>query len=402
MRAPAAQAPAARARSASSASFASSARGPPHPACRFLEPSQPNRNHDESKRRNAADDGDRLPRPRGLPRRARREAARERARARDPHRRVRHLRERLQVPRRREDVLGRAEPVGQGARDSRPRVLRLRRGAGRGRGRALRRRARRSRDRRADRAVRHVPLLQVGPVLDVRGPSHLRLSARGRRRRDGRVHAHTVGRDRPPGPARHLARGRGDHRAARVRDPHGQPRRRPARRRRRDRGRGPARPDDDAGREAEDAQAARRRRSRRSAARARARIRRRRDDRSGPRGRARDRARADGGLRLRRLHRDDRRAGGRHAGHGADPQARPLRRVLGVRQGYGARLVDHRRSQGARRARRASRPVLLSCRDRSARARARHVEGHRHARASRSTNGTRRSGSRTRSTRSRC
>lgn len=60
MRAPAAQAPAARARSASSAS---SARGPPHPACRFLEPSQPNRNHDESKRRNAADDGDRLPRP---------------------------------------------------------------------------------------------------------------------------------------------------------------------------------------------------------------------------------------------------------------------------------------------------------------------------------------------------
>ena len=51
---------------------------------------------------------------------------------------------------------------------------------------------RRARDRRADRAVRALPLLPLGQVLDVRGPQHLRLPAGSRRRRHGAVHAHPV------------------------------------------------------------------------------------------------------------------------------------------------------------------------------------------------------------------
>ncbi|CAD9226907.1 putative Uncharacterized 50.6 kDa protein in the 5\\'region of gyrA and gyrB [Burkholderia cenocepacia] len=293
---------------------------------------------------------------------------------------MRDLRERLQMLHRRQDVLGRPQPVGEGAGDPGPRVLRLRRSARRRRGRAFRRGAGRPRDRRADRAVRQVPLLQVGPVLDVRGTQYLRFPARGRRRRDGRVHAHSADRDRSQDSARRIARGCGDHRAAVVRDPYGEPWRRAARRRRRDRGRGPARVDDDAGRPPEDAEEARRDRPDRRTARTRAPVRRRRDDQPAARRRARDRPRAHRRLRLRRVHRDDRRAGRREPGARPDPQARPLRRIQRVRRGCDRRLVDHRRPQGARRTRRAPRAILLSGRDRPARAGARHVEGHRHAR----------------------
>ena len=170
--------------------------------------------------------------------------------------------------------------------------------------------------------------------------------------------------------------GRGDHRAARLRDPRRQPRRHPARRRRRDRRRRADRPDDGAGRAAEDAEASS---SSSTWCRSGSSSRRRYgadvvinpSDEDAPaivRG-------ADRRLRLRRLYRGHRLPERRGAGARPDPQARPLRRVLRLRRRHDRRLVDHRRPQGARRPRRASRPLLLSDRDRPACARPGHVEG---------------------------
>ena len=65
------------------------------------------------------------------------------------------------------------------------------------------------------------------------------------------------------------------------------------------------------------------------------------------------------------------------------------------------RLVDHRRPQGARRPRRAPRPLLLPDRDRPVRARPRHLDAASSPTTSRSPSGSARSGSRTRSIRSR-
>ena len=199
-----------------------------------------------------------MPRPARLPPRARAAADRGRQRAGHRDRRLRHLRQRLQVPFGRGDVLGRQRPagLGQGAGHPGPRVLRPRRRARAGRGRALRRRDRRSRHRRADRAVRQVPLLHQRQVLDVRGAQHLRLPARRRRRRHGRLHARAADRARAQNPREPLARGRRADRADGLRDPRRQPRRHPARRRRRHRRRRPARPVDGAGRAPEDAEEA--------------------------------------------------------------------------------------------------------------------------------------------------
>src|SRR6185295_13398993 len=181
-------------------------------------------------------------------------------------------------------------------------------------------------------------------------------------------------------PREPVARGRGADRADGVRDPRRQPRRHPARRRRRHRRRRPARPLDGAGRAPEDAEEARRRRPGVGAPRARDGVRRRSDDRSDQGERDRDRQGTHRRLRLRRLHRDHRRSGRRQPGPRHDPQARPLRRVQRLRQGRVGRLFDHRRPRGARRPRRAPRAVLLSDRDRSLRARPRHLARHRHPR----------------------
>ncbi len=234
------------------------------------------------------------------------------------------------------------------------------------------------------------------PVLDVRGARHLRLPAAGGRWRHGRVHEAAGERHRPHHPARDVAGGCGDHRAAGLRHPYRAARRHPARRRGGDRRRRAARPDDDAGGAAQDAEDSGGDRPGAGAPGARPQLRRRRDDRPAPRRCAGDRAVADRRLWLRRVYRDHRRAGRRHAGAGADPQARPLRRVLGVRQGDLGRLVDHRRPQGTGRARRASGAVLLPDRHRPDVARAGDLAGASSRTTTRSRNGTPRSRSPTR------
>ncbi len=110
-------------------------------------------------------------------------------------------------------------------------------------------------------------------------------------------------------PAGDAARGRRDHRAAVLRDPHGQPRRHPARRRGGDRGRRSDRADDGAGRETQDAEEADRHRHgggapaiSRSASAPTSTI----DPKARRRGR--DRQVAHRWLWLRRLYRGDRRA----------------------------------------------------------------------------------------------
>ena len=99
-----------------------------------------------------------------------------------------------------EDVLGR-RPLREGAGDPRPRVLRRGQRRRPGLGRAFRRAAWRARDRRADRSLRPLPVLPLGPVLDVRGAQHLRLPARGRRRRHGGIHAAAADRPRAQHPS---------------------------------------------------------------------------------------------------------------------------------------------------------------------------------------------------------
>ena len=113
------------------------------------------------------------------------------ARDRDPHRRLRHLRQRLQVLVGRDDVLGGRQPAG-----SRRRWCRATSSSATSRSWA-RARPRISASAVGDRViaeqivpVRALPLLPLRQVLDVRGAQHLRLPARGRRWRHGRVHAH--------------------------------------------------------------------------------------------------------------------------------------------------------------------------------------------------------------------
>ena len=273
-------------------------------------------------------------------------------------------------------------PLGQGARHPGPRVLRRGRRDRRGRGRAFRRQGRRPRHRRADRALRHVPLLPVRQILDVRGPQHLRLPARGRRRRHGGIHEAAR---RPRActriPPSIVARRCGHHRAAGLRHPHGQPRRHPARRRGGDRRRRAARPDDGAGRPSQDAEEARRHRPGGGAAA------------SSP----------SASAPTSSINPQRERAGevvrGLTEGYGCDVYIEATGAPIGVTQGldlirklgrfvefsvFGKEtsvdwsIIGDRKELDVRGV--ASRPLLLSDRDRPARARPRDLEGHRHPR----------------------
>ena len=207
--------------------------------------------------------------PEGLSRREDRAPARRAARAGDPHRRLRHLRERLQMLVGREDVLGR-EAVGKApvmpGHEFFGHVEELGEGAAEHFGVAIGDRViaeqivRATSAATARRASTGCARCTTSSASSARSPTAAWRSTCAFPP-TARVHAI---------PAEHVARGCRDHRAARLRDPRGQPRRHPARRRRRDRRRGPDRADDGAGRAPQDAAQARRDRPRcRSASRSR-------------------------------------------------------------------------------------------------------------------------------------
>ena len=89
------------------------------------------------------------------------------------------------------------------------------------------------------------------PILDVRNPSHLRLSARRGGWRHVGLHAHSADRARSCHSAGHAAGGRGHHRAAVLRHPHHQSRWHPTGRHGGDRRRRADRADDGPGGTAE-------------------------------------------------------------------------------------------------------------------------------------------------------